>query len=98
MNSDIFATLRRGCFSEAKQLLNGLSNLGSEESVVSLEVSYYLGDLQSTLTRGVTLQRAIKTRSLKHGFLGFSVRHMGSGDLERAIALSREAHQCFGDP
>ena len=78
MNSDILSAFRRGHFSEAKRLLSRPSNLGPEESVVALEVCYYLGDLQTTLTRGVTLQRAIKTRSLRREFCPFSRLPVGT--------------------
>src|SRR5262245_1273578 len=94
MNNDIFATLRRGHFLEAKQLLNGFSNRDPEESVASLEVSYYLGDLQRSLTLSSTLQRTIKDKKLEARILRvLACATWDRGDLEYAIALSREAHQ-----
>jgi DNA-binding NtrC family response regulator len=94
MNSDIVLTLRRGCFSEAKQLLDGLSSPGPEESVVSLEVSYYLGDLQKTMARGLTLQRASRDKKLEARVLRvLASAAWDRGDLEHAVTLSREAHQ-----
>ena len=95
MNPDIFSTFRRGCFSEAKQLLETDSQILARKSPsLHLRSPITFGDLQRTLARGLTLQRAIRDKKLGAPDLKDSrVRHMGSSQLEHAIALSREAHQ-----
>ena len=94
MNPQILVTLRRGCFSEAEQLLGRLSALGQEESVASLEVSYYLGNLDTTLNRGSLLQRTITDKALVSRILRvLAGAAWDRGELEHAIALSRDAHQ-----
>jgi hypothetical protein len=99
MNSDIVSTLRRGCFSEAKQLLERLSSPGPEESVVSLEISYYLGNLQNTIARGLTLQRANRDKRLEARVLRvLASAAWDRGDLEHAVTLSQDAHQASLGP
>ena len=94
MTPHILSILRRGCFSEAGQLLAGLQTRSPEESVVSLEVCYYLGDLEQSLARGSTLRRTVSDKTLISRILRvLASATWDRGDLEHGVILSREAHR-----
>src|SRR5687767_13735219 len=94
MNPHTIQLLRRGLFSDAEPLLARLSHPSPEESVSLLEATYYLGDLNRTLERARELRRVISEPALSARILRvLAGTHWDFGDLEDAIALSRDAHR-----